>query len=101
MLQLTYLFVGLIAAVATFQTIRTADDQVAIISGLIATMAWLLWAYSSLNVIVYDGSSNPIAAAYPSLAAFGVMMAIPNLYIALTGPLRIARDPNDLAQEVN
>lgn len=101
MLQHTFIFVGLVAAAATFLTLRTADDEVAIISGLIGTISWILWAYSALNVIVYDGSGNPLSASYPSLTAFGVMMAVPCLYIALTGPLHIARSSTDIAQEMH
>lgn len=100
MLQHTFIFVGLVAAAAAFLTLRTADDEIAIISGLIGTIAWLLWGYSALNVVVYDGSGNPLSSAYPSLTAFGVLMAIPCLFVALTGPLRIARSRDQLAKEM-
>lgn len=94
MLQNTWLFVGLIAALATALTLWTADDQTAIISGLIGTVTWLTWAYSALNVITYDGGSQ-FAHSYPALAALGVMLAVPNLFVALTGPLAVARDQTD------
>jgi len=92
MLQLTWLFIGALAALATAFTLRTADDQTAIMSGLIGMMTWLLWGYSALNVIVYDGSGNALSNSYPALAALGVMLALPNLFVALTGPLAVARD---------
>lgn len=101
MLQLTFLFVGAVATLATVLTIRTIDDQTAIITGLIGFLTWALWGYSALNVTVYDGSGASFTHGYPALAAMGVMLAIPNLFIALTGPLRIVSDPSKLAEEVN
>lgn len=99
MIQLNWIFLGVVGLIATVQTIRTIDDQVAIASGLMGTIAWLLWAYSSLHVVVVSNGTE-FVYEYPSLAMFGVLMAIPNLFIALTGPLRIAADPRQLAEEV-
>ena len=101
MLQLTFLFLGVIAAGATYVTLSTADDQKAIMFGLIGAINWALWAYSSLNVVVYDGSSNPLQHSDPALAALGVMLMIPNLFVALTGPLALIEDPSTMAEEVN
>lgn len=102
MLQLTWLFVGALAMLATALTLRTADDQTAIMSGLAGTITWLLWAYSALNVVTYDGGSQ-FTHAYPGLAALGVMLALPNLFVALTGPLMVARDQTSsyVGDEVN
>jgi hypothetical protein len=98
MLQISWLFVGLVASGATLLTLTTSDDQTAILTGLIGTISWALFAYSSLHVVTHSGGSE-FVSAYPSLAAFGVMMAVPNLFVALTGPLRAA-DPRELAEEV-
>lgn len=99
MLQLTYLFLGAVAFIVTVLTLTTADDQTAILTGIMGAVSWLLWAYSSLNIVVVDGGGADVAHQYPSLAAFGVVMAIPNLFVALTGPLQIARDPRGLAEQ--
>lgn len=99
MLQHTLIFVGVVALVATTISLRTGDDQLAIISGLAGTLSWSLWAYSTLNVVAVSGGSE-FAYSYPSLAAFGIAMAIPNLFVALTGPLQIARDRSQLTEEV-
>lgn len=99
MLQHTLIFLGIVALVATTITLRTADDQLAIIAGLVGTLSWSLWAYSALNVVAVSGGSE-FAYSYPSLAAFGVAMAIPNLFVALTGPLSIARNREQLTNEV-
>lgn len=98
MLQFTFIFVGLVALTATAQTLRTADDQLAILSGLIGALSWGLWSYSALDVVIISNGTQ-YAASYPSLAAFGVALVVPNLFVALTGPLRIARNPDDLAEE--
>jgi len=99
MFQFTWIFLGVVALVVTVMTLRTADDQLAIVSGLAGTMSWALWGYSALNVVVISGGTE-FAQQYPSLAAFGVVMAIPNLFVALTGPLQIARDRSQLTDEV-
>lgn len=99
MLQHSWIFLGIVALVATVLTLRTADDQLAIIGGLAGTLAWALWGYSALNVITVSGGTE-VAYAYPSMAAFGVAMAIPNLFVALTGPLQIAKNRDELANEV-
>jgi len=99
MLQLTWLFIGALAAVATVLTLTTTDGDLGIIGGLIGTISWLLWAYSALNVVVITNGEQ-IAQQYPSLAVFGVLMAVPNLFVALTGPLQIARDRGELTDEM-
>jgi len=99
MLQHTLIFLGVVALVATTLALRTSDDQLAIVGGLAGTLSWLLWAYSTLNVIAVSGGSE-FTYSYPSLAAFGVAMAIPNLFVALTGPLQIARNREQLTNEV-
>lgn len=98
MLQLTFLFVGAVATVATALTLWTTDDQLGILTGLIGSIAWPLWSYSALNVVTVSAGSE-FAYQYPALAVFGVLMAVPNLFVALTGPLRVANN-RELAQEI-
>ena len=99
MLQHTLIFLGVVALVATTITLRTSDDELAIIGGLAGTLSWALWAYSTLNVVATSGGSE-FTYSYPSLALFGLAMAIPNFYVALTGPLHIARDRSQLTEEI-
>lgn len=99
MLQHSWIFTGLVATVATVITLQTAEEEVAIASGLIGFFAWLLWGYSALNVVTHSGGTE-FAFQYPSMAVFGVLMAVPNLFVALTGPLRIASQGTDLAKEM-
>ena len=99
MLQHSWIFLGIVSLVVTTITLRTPDDQLAIICGLAGTLAWALWAYGALNVVAVSGAQE-FTYSFPSLTLFGVAMAMPNLYIALTGPLSIARDREQLANEV-
>lgn len=97
---LAWLFVGLIGAGATFVSITTTDDQVAIISGLIGVFAWILFAYIALSVTTYDQAGTLHTDRYPAMTAFGLLMAMPNLFVALTGPLEIVRNRDELRSEV-
>lgn len=98
--ELGWVFIGALASVLTFQTLRTEDNTIAIISGLAGTFAWLLFAFYSLQITYYNGSSTEVQH-FPAMAAFGVMMAAPNFYIALTGPLDVVTDNRKLAEEVS
>lgn len=99
MTPLAWVFLGLVALVTTVITLTTTDDQTAIITGLMATTGWALWAYSALNITVYS-QGTLFTESYPSMALFGLLLAVPNLFVALTGPLALAKDPRELAGEV-
>lgn len=97
---LAWVFIGAMAFIATLVTIRTNDNDTAIIMGLIGTLAWLLFAYFSMEIVVYDANGSPTTTRYPAMAAFALAMAAPNLYIALTGPLEWLNDRDGLRREV-
>lgn len=100
MKPLAWIFIGAIGAGATLISVTTDNDQVAIISGLVGTLSWLLFAYFSLSITTIDQSGTFHTTRYPALAAYGVAMALPNFFVALTGPLEILTNPEDLKQEV-
>lgn len=95
-----WIFVGVIGAASTYISLTTESDDLAIIAGLIGTLSWLLFAYSALNVTFYDGSGTERVARYPSMAAFGLAMAAPNVYVALTGPLELLQNRDQMRDEV-
>lgn len=97
--QLPWLFIGVFAAAATFISVTTTDDQIGIISGLFGTLSALTFAYHSLSVTVYSQGTE-FVSRYPELAVFGLALAAPNLLVALTGPLAIVRDREQLQDEV-
>lgn len=97
---LAWVMLGLIAAGFTYLTLTTDNDQLAIISGLVAMFSWLLFGYFALGITIYDQTGTPHTDRYPAMAAYGLMMALPNLYVAITGPLEIIRDREGLRREV-
>lgn len=97
---LGWLFVGLVGAGASYVTVTTENNQLAIISGLVGFFSWLLFAYLSLAITIYDSNGNPITTRYPAMAAWGLMMAAPNVYVALTGPLELVKDRDTIKEEI-
>lgn len=102
MQELALLFLGAVGAGASYVSLsRASDDQLLILAGLIGTVTWLLFAYSALAQV--DISANGVITPQPdpALAVWGVMMAAPNFYVALTGPLEIIKNPRQLQSEVS
>lgn len=94
------IFIGVVGFGATLLSVTTDNDEVAIITGLIGTVSWLLFAFFALDVTHFDNSGNAYTTRYPALAAYGLAMAAPNFYVALTGPLQIISDTNPRKNEV-
>lgn len=94
------IFIGVVGFVATLLSVTTDNDEVAIITGLIGTVSWLLFAFFALDVTHFDNSGNAYTTRYPALAAYGLAMAAPNFYVAMTGPLQIISDTNPKKNEV-
>lgn len=103
MLESAWLMVGFIALVATGVAVTTKtqgaalfpnDDAVAIYSGLIGFVSWAIWTYGSLNVIVV-GDAVTYSFSMPAVTFFGLAMSTIPGFIALTGPVSIARRAMD------
>jgi hypothetical protein len=88
------IFIGVVAAAATLLAVTTSDNNVAIVSGLIGALTFLLFAFFALDVTVFDDSGTAQTVRYPALAVWGLMMAAPNAYVALTGPLELIAEKN-------
>lgn len=101
MQELTWVFLGVIAAAATYVALSTPDDQRVIIFGLIGFLTWGLFAYGALSVQHVSANGVISIHRYPALTAWGLMMAAPNFYVALTGPLELVRNPRELQGEVS
>lgn len=82
-----WLFVGVIAVLFLRQALYTADDGVAILSGLASAGAWGLFAYQSLAVEIADGAGGFVTRRYPAVALFAVGLGVVGIFIALTGPI--------------
>jgi len=94
------IFLGVVAAGATLLSVTTENNDIAIITGVIGSITWLLFAFFALDVTIVDDAGSVSKVRYPALAAWGVMMAVPNAYVALTGPLQIISDTNPRKNEV-
>lgn len=88
MLESGWLFVGVVAILATALALFTDDDGVAILAGTAGTITWGVWTYGTLNVRVV-GDSVTYTFTMPSLTLLGIMLALLPAYIALTGPVEL------------
>lgn len=88
MLESGWLFVGVVATIATVGALSTPDDVLAIITGVVGTVSWVLFAYGALDVSVVADSATQ-TFTMPALTLFAVMMALPPAYVALTGPVEV------------
>lgn len=94
------IFIGVVAAGASYITLTTSNNDVAIVAGLIGCFSWLLFAFFALDVTVFDDSGAAQTVRYPALTAWGLMMAVPNVYVALTGPLEIISEQAPRKNEI-
>jgi len=93
MLQSGWLFVGLVAILATALALFTDDDGLAIIGGTAGTITWGVWTYGTLNVRVV-GDAVTYTFTMPSLTLLGIALALLPAYIALTGPVELVQRAN-------
>jgi len=100
MIALAWVFLGAIGVVSTYLSLTADNDDLVIITGLIGTLAWLLFAFYALDVTIYDQAGTLHTDRYPAMALFGLAMAAPNLYIAITGPLELMSNRERLEREV-
>ncbi len=94
------IFIGVVAAGASYLSVTTSNNDVAIVTGLVGSFSWLLFAFFALDVTVFDDSGAAQTVRYPALTAWGLMMAAPNLYVALTGPLEIISEQAPSEKEI-
>lgn len=92
MLQSAWLFVGLVAILATIGALLTDDDGIAIITGALGFVTWGIFAYGALNVEVAEA---PEPYVMPEVTILAVALALIPGYIALTGPVEIISRARD------
>lgn len=100
MLESTYLFIGATALVATAFAVSTQTqaaawydqyaDPIAMVGGLLGFFSWAMLAYGSLNVEVV-GDAVTYSFSMPAVTFWCLGMAIPPLYVALTGPFEVVK----------
>lgn len=88
MLSTAWVFVGVVALVATISAVLTDDDGVAIVSGVTGFITWGIWSFGALDLTVVN-SGGVETFSMPEVSMLGVMLALLPAYIALTGPVEI------------
>jgi len=98
MLLQAWLFIGAVAALTTGAALWTADDSIAILTGVIGFISWGLWAYGALNLqIVRDATTYTYTQ--PEVALLGVALAIVPGFVALNGPVEMMARYRDVRHE--
>lgn len=105
MRPLSWAFVGLVALVWSVVAIvgpallRDAEqaDLLGIVAGVASFLSWALWSYVAFSIRLQSGE----IVSYPAVALFGVAMAIPGAYVALTGPFELLDPDQARAAERN
>jgi len=95
MLETTWLFVGVIAVLATIGAVLTNDDGVAIVAGILGFIAWGVWTFGSLNVEVVTQTGDIVAFSNLAATMLGIALALIPGFIALTGPVEIVSRVRD------
>lgn len=94
-----WLFVGLVAILATGVAIFTDDDAVAIMFGVAGFVTWGVWTFGTLEISVVGGGDAPEMYQMPALTFLGVALALLPGYIALTGPIEVISRHRDTRME--
>jgi len=90
MLESAWLFIGAVAVLVTAAAVLTTDDGVAIMAGVVGFILWGMWTWGSLDVRVV-GDSVTYSFTMPGVTFVGIMLALIPGFIALTGPIDIAK----------
>jgi len=95
-----WLFIGLVGGIATYVTLTTSEDDIAILFGIIGLLSWGLFAVQSLNVdVLAGGKTEVISYSYAAVSVWGLALAVLNLYVVLTGPIAVIDQRGRAASE--
>jgi len=96
MIQLTLLFVGTLAFIATYIASTTPEKDRSTLFSVIGLFSWGLFSLGSFNVEVITGGITT-TKTYPWLALWGAIFGVVCLYLALTEPIELMR-PEEAAE---
>lgn len=99
MLQATWLFIGVIAALATGIAVLTSDNGVAIVAGALGFIAWGIWGFGAFDITIVTDSGGTETFTYPAVAILGFVLGVIPGYIALTGPVDLVSRARDTTPE--
>lgn len=98
MLLSAWLFVGLVAILATGVAVTTSDDSKGTLAGAVGTLMWGTWSWGALDLRVVNGSTT-YQFAQPELTWLGVAIALVPLYVFLLGPFNAVRRVREPEQQ--
>jgi hypothetical protein len=99
MIQLTLLFVGSLAFIATYIASSTPEPDRSTLYSVLGLFSWGLFSLGSLNVEVVTNDTIT-AIAYPPLALLGACFGVVCIYLALTEPIELM-NPEKAAEADN
>jgi hypothetical protein len=88
MLTDAWVFIGVVALVATSAAVITDDDGIAIVGGVVGFVSWGVWSFGALDLTKVAGGGTE-TFTMTGVAYLGIMLALLPAYIALTGPVEI------------
>ena len=88
MLLQAWLFIGVVALVASGVALMTSDDGLAVMTGILGFVTWGVWVFGSLNLSVVR-DATVYTYSLPAVAIVGIAFAIIPGFIALTGPVEV------------
>ena len=98
MIVTAWIFVGVVAVLATGMALLTQDNGLAIMMGVLGFVSWGVWTFGSLNLQVVE-STTIYQFSQPSVTMLGLALALVPGYIALTGPVEIVQRARRTRQE--
>lgn len=81
-MQLTFLFVGLLAVLCTLGRIVRFDDELRALSGIAATVFWSYWGLHAFAVTTVSNGAR-VTDSYPGLGYLGIALAAITLLVSL------------------
>lgn len=94
MIQLTLLFVGTLAFIATYIASTTPEKDRSTLFSVLGLFSWGLFSLGSLNIEVGDPLTSH---AYGPLALWGALWGVVCIYLAVTEPIELM-DPETAAE---
>lgn len=101
MLESAWLFLGTIAFIWTILnviassivTVETYDFV--IVASVAALITWGVWLFAAVSGVEVAAESTVYTFKMAPVALVGLAMALPNIYLALVGPIEILDRVND------
>lgn len=101
MLESAWLFLGAMAFIWTVLNVLASSIvsgesyDLVIIAATAGTIMWGVWVFGTLSGVEVASEATVYNFRMAPVALVGVVMALPNVYLALVGPIEIVDRVND------